>query len=162
MFANVSDTLQPGQILARGVCRLLLDEGFAPVTEYVPAPGLRTDVTALARDGEIWVIECKSSLADYQSDAKWGGYLDWCDRFFFAVPAEFPDHVLPAEEGLIIADGFGAEIVRPAPLAKLPAARRKAQTLRLARIAAMRLRGLVDPGVAALTADLSEGPASGG
>lgn len=147
MFTPPLDTLQPGQILARGVCRFLLDEGFAPVTEFIPAPGLRTDVTALGRDGEIWVVECKSSLADYQSDAKWCGYLDWCDRFFFAVPAEFPDRVLPPGEGLIIADGFGAEIVRPAPLDKLPAARRKAQTLKIARAAATRLRGMVDPPV---------------
>lgn len=161
MFASCSDTPKPGQVLARGVCRFLLDEGFAPVTEFVPAPGLRTDVTALGRDGEIWVVECKSSLADFQSDAKWGGYLDWCDRFFFAVPAEFPDHVLPAEQGLIVADGFGAEIIRPAPLAKLPAARRKAQTLRIGRVAATRLRGLADPGVAALAADLSGGEAEG-
>ena len=125
-------------------------EGLAPVTEFTPVSGLRTDVTALARDGAIWVVECKSSVADFRSDAKWRGYLEWCDRFFFAVPEEFPIEILPEDEGLIIADGFGAEIVRPPAPRKLAAARRKAQTLRIARAAALRLRAVADPGTAAL------------
>lgn len=142
--------LQPGQILARGVCRFLIDEGLAPVTELSPARGLRTDVTALAPTGEIWIVECKSSVADFRSDAKWEGYLDWCDRFFFAAPAGLPDDLLPDEHGLMIADGYGAEIVRQAEKRPLAAARRKAQTRRIARVAALRLRALADPGVAAL------------
>ena len=142
--------MQPGQILARGVCRFLIDEGLAPVTELSPARGLRTDVTALAPTGEIWVVECKSSVADFRSDAKWEGYLDWCDRFFFAAPAGLPDDLLPDDHGLMIADGYGAEIVRQAEKRPLAAARRKAQTQRIARVAALRLRALADPGVAAL------------
>ena len=145
-----TDSLQAGQVLARGACRFLGALGAAPVTEFSPVSGLRTDVTALMRDGEIWVIECKSCLADYQSDAKWRGYLPYCDRFFFAIDDRFPEEVLPPEEGLIIADGFDAEVIRPAPLRKLPAARRKAQTLRFARAAALRLRGAIDPGVVSL------------
>ena len=146
------DALQPGQILARGVCRYLIEEGFAPVTEFIPARGLRTDVTALGPGGEIWVVECKSSTADFLSDRKWRGYLDWCDRFFFAVAPEFPMEILPDEEGLIAADGFGAEILRPAQERKLSGARRAAQTRRIARAAALRLRGRDDPGAAAIAA----------
>lgn len=150
MFDPLRETMQPGQILARGVCRFLISCGFAPITEYAPTTGLRTDVAAIGRDGEIWVVECKSSVADFQSDMKWRGYLEWCDRFYFAAPAELPDDILPTDEGLIIADGFGAEIVREATPRKLSPARRKAQTARIARTAALRLRAAMDPGVARL------------
>ncbi len=155
-MADAISDMQPGQILARGVCRFLIDEGMAPMTEVSPVRGLRTDVTALAPNGEIWVVECKSSVADFRSDSKWEGYLDWCDRFFFAAPPDLPDDLLPDGHGLMIADGYGAEIVRPAEKRALAAARRKAQTQRIARVAALRLRALADPGVAALisTADL--------
>lgn len=139
------DILAPGHRLARGVCRFLIDEGLAPITEYVPTAGLRTDVTALASDGEIWVIECKSSVVDFQSDQKWQGYLDWCDRFFFAVPGDFPDEMLPSEHGLIRADGYGAEVTRWGGVEPMAPARRKAQTLRLSRVAALRLRAQIDP-----------------
>ena len=142
--------MQPGQLLARGVCRHLATYGMACVEELVPTRGLRVDVMALGPKGEIWVVECKSSRADFIGDAKWQGYLEWCDRFFFAVPSDFPDEILPSDEGLIIADGFGAEVIRPAEPRKLAAARRKAQTIRLARVAAQRLREAHDPGVARL------------
>ncbi len=77
----------PGRRLARGVCRLLLSLDMMPVVEFVPERGLRVDVMALGRRGEIWVVECKSSRADLVADRKWQGYLPWCDRFFFAVPS---------------------------------------------------------------------------
>ena len=83
-------TLQPGQLLARGVCRHLRTLDFACAEELVPTRGLRVDVMALGPKGEIWVIECKSSRADFQSDHKWQGYLEWCDRFFWAVDGDFP------------------------------------------------------------------------
>lgn len=148
---------QPGRILARGVCRFLIDEGFAPVTEFIPARGLRADVTALARDGEIWTVECKSSAADYRADSKWRGYLGWCDRFLFAVPEDFPTDLLPEDEGLIVGDGYGAEIIRPARLRPLATARRKAQTRRLFRAAALRLRAIEDPGAAGVVEDPVQG-----
>ncbi len=151
--------LQPGQVLARGVCRFLIDEGLAPVTELSPVRGLRTDVMALAPNGDIWVVECKSSVADFRSDAKWEGYLDWCDRFYFAGPADLPDDLLPEDHGLMIADGYGAEIVRQADKRPLAAARRKALTQRIARVSALRLRTVADPGVAGLISagDLGDG-----
>lgn len=137
---------QPGALLARGVCRHLLDRGAAPVTEFVPAPGLRVDVIALDAQGQVIIVECKSGLPDFRSDAKWPGYLDWCDAFYFAVDEAFPVEVLPDTEGLIRADAWGAEVLRPATPRPLPAARRRALTLRLARKAAERLRQVLDPG----------------
>lgn len=136
----------PGQRLARGVCRHLRCLDFAPVVEFVPAPGLRVDVMGLGPRGELWVVECKSSRADYLSDRKWQGYLDWCDRFFFAVDETFPAELLPGDAGLILADAYDAEILRMAPEMRLPAARRKALTQGFARHAAARLHGLADPG----------------
>ena len=129
----------PGAILARGVCLGLAEHGLAPLLEVALPCGLRMDVCALDRAGEIWCVEVKSCRADFVSDAKWRGYRDWCDRFAFAVPEGFPDELLPADTGLIRADAHGAEILRPPPLARLAPARRKAMTLRLARIGAERL-----------------------
>ena len=120
--------------------------GHAPLTEFVPTGGLRVDVISVTPRGEIWVVECKSSRADFTSDRKWQGYLDWCDRFFWAVPSEFPTEILPAEAGMIIADEYFGEIVTMAPSQPLAAARRKALTLRFARMAALRHQALRDPG----------------
>ena len=138
--------LTPGQLLARGVARHLLGHDFVCVTELVPAPGLRVDVMALGPRGEIWVIECKSSRIDFITDQKWHGYLDWCDRFFWAVDADFPTELLPDETGLILADGYDAEIMRIGAETKLAGARRKVMLQKFARHAALRLHGLRDPG----------------
>jgi hypothetical protein len=135
-------TLAPGQALARGVCRWMCSMDFAAVTEFVPARGLRMDVIALGPRGEIWGVECKSSRSDFTSDQKWHDYLLWCDRFFWAVPAEFPQALLPAGGGIIRADGFGAEILREGEESPLASARRRALTLRFARLAAWRHTGL--------------------
>lgn len=137
--------LQPGQLLARGVCRHLMSYDFVTLEEFVPERGKRVDVMALGPKGEIWVIECKSSRVDFVSDQKWDGYLEWCDRYFWAVDAEFPLELLPEETGLILADGYGAEIVRMAPEDKLAAARRKKVTLKFARDVARRHHRLRDP-----------------
>lgn len=136
---------QPGGRLARGVCRFLLETGAAPVTEFVPAPGLRVDVVALHGDGAVSIVECKSCPADFRADAKWQGYLDWCDAFYFAVDAAFPHELLPGDEGLILADAYGAEVLRPAVPRRLAPARRRALTLRIAMKAAERLRRALDP-----------------
>ncbi len=141
---------QPGARLARGVCRAFLDAGLAPVTEFAPERGRRVDVIALDGAGRITIVECKASLADFRADAKWPGYLDWCDAFYFAVDAAFPLEILPEAEGVILADPYGADILRPAAARKLAPARRKALTLRIARAASRRLRAALDPGVAAL------------
>ncbi len=151
------DTLMPGQWLARGVCRHLASHGFVTVEELVPQTGLRVDVMALGAKGEIWIVECKSSRADFTSDHKWHGYLEWCDRFFWAVDADFPVDLLPPDSGLIVADGYDAEILRMGPEDKVAGARRKVLTQKFARHAARRLQALRDPGVSALMTD-SEHP----
>lgn len=126
-------------LLARGVTRLLLDHGLAPALEVPLANSRRADIMALTPQGEIWIIETKSCLADYACDAKWPDYLDYCDRFFFGVTEAFPHDLIPEGCGLIVADGFGGAIVRDSPVRTLNAARRKAVTLLFARLAAQRL-----------------------
>ncbi len=140
------DMPRPGQLLARGVCRHLLAHDVVTVEELVPARGLRVDVMALGPKGEIWVIECKSCRADYQSDAKWQGYLEWCDRFFWAVDADFPIDLLPEETGLIVGDAYDAEILRMGPESRLAPARRKVMVQKFARHAALRWQAARDPG----------------
>jgi hypothetical protein len=137
----------PGQLLARGVCRHLASHGFATLEEFTPERGKRLDVMAMGPKGEFWIVECKSSRADYTSDGKWNGYLDWGDRYFWAVDAEFPVELLPEDTGLIVADAWDAEILRMGPETKLAGARRKAVTQRFARCAAQRLQVMRDPGL---------------
>ena len=139
------NNLQPGQILARGVTRHLQSYGFVSLQEFSPTRGLRADVMALGPRGEFWLVECKSSRVDFQTDRKWLGYLDWCDRYFWAVDNVFPTELLPEDSGLIIADGFDAEIIRDGEVRRLAAARRKALMLRFATAAARRLQRWTDP-----------------
>ncbi|WP_295316208.1 MmcB family DNA repair protein [Roseobacter sp.] len=138
-------TFQAGQLLARGTARLLAGYGFVSIEEFVPARGLRVDVIGLGPKGDIWIVECKSSRADYQSDQKWRGYLEWCDRFFWAVDEAFPEELLPDDTGLIIGDAYGAEIIRMGPEDRLAAPRRKGITHKIATTAARRLHSLRDP-----------------
>jgi hypothetical protein len=133
--------------LCRGVCRALAHRGFATLAEVALANGRRADVMALGRDGELAIVEIKSSLADFRSDRKWPDYRDFCDRLYFAVPAGFPIEVVPEDCGLILADPFGAAILREAALAPLIAARRRAVLLRFALLAAGRLRRATDPDI---------------
>jgi hypothetical protein len=133
--------------LCRGVCRALAHRGFATLAEVALANGRRADVMALGRDGELAIVEIKSSLADFRSDRKWPDYRDFCDRLYFAVPAGFPIEVIPEDCGLILADPFGAAILREAALAPLIAARRRAVLLRFALLAAGRLRRATDPDI---------------
>jgi hypothetical protein len=100
---------------------------------------------ALGPKGEVWVVECKSSRADFMTDQKWEGYLEWADRFFWAVDADFPTELLPDETGLIIGDAYGAEIVRMGPETRLAPARRKVMVQKFAFCAARRLQMLRDP-----------------
>ncbi|MFK7869920.1 MAG: MmcB family DNA repair protein [Roseobacter sp.] len=142
---NNSPGLSPGQKLARGTARLLRDLGLETLEEYVPEKGLRVDLIALGSKSEIWIVECKSSRADFMTDQKWQSYTDWCDRYFWAVDSDFPTDLLPQASGLIIADEYDAEIVRMPAEAKLNAARRKKIVHGFARVAARRLLDLRDP-----------------
>ncbi|MGE5200916.1 MAG: DNA repair putative endonuclease MmcB [Acidobacteriota bacterium] len=132
-------------LLARGVARALAQRGFATLAEVSLANGRRADVLGLGRGGELVIVEVKSSVQDFRSDGKWRDYREFCDRFYFAVPAAFPRGLIPEDCGLIVADGFGAAILREAPAALLAPARRKAMTLRFAILGSDRLRRLLDP-----------------
>lgn len=132
--------------VARGVGRLLRARGFAAVSELPLATGRRADVVGLGADGEIWIIEIKSSIEDFRVDQKWPDYRLSCDRLFFASHAGLPSRIFPEDAGLILADQFGAEMLREAPEHRLAGATRKAMLVRFAQAAAHRLHGLVDPG----------------
>ena len=131
----------------RGVMRFLRSQhDFCCYAEVPLANGRRADVLGVGPKGEIWIIEIKSSLLDFQVDAKWPNYKDFCDRFFFAKPPELDPHIFPAAEGLIVADAHDAAILRMAEPVPLPAARRRAVLLKLARLGADRVHTLMDPG----------------
>ena len=131
--------------IARGAARLLHAHGYCVVSELPLASGRRADLVALGGDGEIWIVEIKSSVADFRADHKWMDYRMHCDRLFFATSVEVPCEIFPPDTGLIVADAYGAQIVCEAPEHRLHAATRKSMTLAIARAAAVRLQSLIDP-----------------
>jgi hypothetical protein len=131
--------------VARGATRLLHSFGFSVVSELALTSGRRADLVALGADGEIWIVEIKSSVADFRADQKWMDYRAHCDRLFFATTLEVPCEIFPPDTGLIVADAFGASIVCEAPEHRLHAATRKSVLLTFARAAALRLSALADP-----------------
>jgi hypothetical protein len=131
--------------VARGTTRLLHALGFSVVSELSLASGRRADLVAIGSAGEIWVVEIKSSIADFRTDRKWIDYRLHCDRLFFATTLAVPCDIFPADAGLIVADAFGASIVCEAPEHRLHAGTRKSMLLSFARVAALRLTALADP-----------------
>lgn len=131
--------------LARGVCRALAELGFGSITEFPLHSGRRVDVIAINDRGETVIVEIKTTVEDFRADQKWPEYRAFCDSFYFAVPAAFPREFVPEDCGLMIADEYGAVIVRAAPAATMNASRRRAQTARLAMLASLRLQRLLDP-----------------
>lgn len=129
----------------RGVGRLLRALGLAVLHEFTLASGRRADVIALGVSGSIWIVEIKSSPEDLRADMKWPEYRDYCDRLYFAIPSTMDPEIMPHDAGLIIADQWGAEILREAEDLGLHAARRKAVSLAFGRTAAQRLHALMDP-----------------
>jgi hypothetical protein len=140
--------------VARGVSRLFLRNGIVVQPEVSLRNHRRADLMGINAKGEVILVEIKISRADLLGDQKWPEYLEYCDRYFWAVPAGFDyapietETFLPERTGLIIADAYDAEIVRPASLVALAAARRKVETERLARLAMRRLMGIADPDMA--------------
>jgi hypothetical protein len=132
VFSRPATTLA----VTRGAARLMTDLGYAPLLEVGLPNGRRADVMALGPRGEI--CEVKSGLEDFRVDRKWGEYRPYCDLFFFAVAPEFPADILPDEPGLIVADAFGGAVVRDAVSIPLAPARRKALTIGVARLGALR------------------------
>jgi hypothetical protein len=131
--------------VARGTTRLLHSFGFSVVSELPLASGRRADIVALGAAGEVWIVEIKSSIADFRADQKWMDYRLHCDRLFFATTLEVPCEIFPPDTGLIVADAFGASILCEAPEHRLHAATRKSMMLAFARAAALRLSALADP-----------------
>ncbi|WP_262692219.1 MmcB family DNA repair protein [Kordiimonas aestuarii] len=138
-------------LVTRGAMRFLLDLGYAPMTEVSLTNRRRADIVALDRRGRTIIVEVKSCLADFRCDGKWQEYLDYCEEFYFAVDAAFPREVLeeatslPEATGVMLADAYGAEIIRPASARPVNAARRKTLILKMARLGAMRLSDAVRP-----------------
>lgn len=145
--SQLADGRQSDRALAirRGAARFYAQNGCTCLFEASLANGRRADIVALAPDGMITIIEVKSSPADLRADTKWPDYIDFCDRFTFATAPDVPANLFPDTEGLMVADAFGAHVLREAKVIKLHAARRKALTLRLARHAMGRLHRLDDP-----------------
>jgi hypothetical protein len=131
--------------VARGTTRLLHQFGFTAVSELSLPSGRRADLVALNGAGEIWIVEVKSSVEDFRADQKWMDYRAHCDRLFFATTLEVPCEIFPTDTGLIVADGFGAQIKCEAPEHRLHASTRKTMMLAFARCAALRLQALADP-----------------
>jgi hypothetical protein len=131
--------------VARGTQRLMVTLGLTCVAELPLASGRRADLVALGGNGDIWIVEIKSSIEDFRADRKWTDYRTHCDRLFFATAAHVPLDIFPADAGLILADSYGAEILREAPEHRLHASTRKSVTLTFARAAARRLQALCDP-----------------
>ena len=134
-------------LIARGTRRYLRALGFASVAEMPLRSGHRADLVALGGDGTILIVEIKSSVADFRADTKWREYRAHCDRLYFAVTAAMPPVILPEDAGLIVADAYGAELVRDAPEHRLSPTTRRMVTLRFAQLAAQRLHALTDPAI---------------
>lgn len=136
--------------VARGVSRLFMRHDLLSIAEVPLGNGRRVDLFALSPKGIITIVEIKVSKADLLGDAKWTDYLDYCDRYFWAVPRGFDlallarDSLLPDRTGLIVADRYDAAIIREASSNSLAAARRKVETLRFARRAARRLLSTIE------------------
>ena len=136
--------------VARGVTRLFCRQDLFAICE-VPLPnGRRADMMAIDSKGALTIVEIKVAKADLLGDMKWTDYLDYCDRFFWAVPPDLAaicdgERFLPEHAGLIVADRYDAVLVREALHRPLAAARRKAELLRFARRAARRLSAQIDP-----------------
>ena len=131
--------------LARGVTRLLAEHGYGTLVEFRLPAARRVDVIGLDRDSRFVIVEIKTSVADFRADQKWREYLPYCDAFYFAVPEGFPRVLLPASCGLLIADAYGAAMLRPAVEMAMNKARRRHQLVRFALAAAVRLNRVYDP-----------------
>lgn len=143
--------------VARGICRLFARNNIWCVGEMPLRSNRRADLMGIDPKGQLVIVEIKVSRADLLGDSKWTDYLDHCDRFYWGLAAHLDPACMATEAfqpdrcGLIMADGYDAEIIRPAPTVPLAAVRRKAETERLARTVLRRLNGIADPGLKAFT-----------
>jgi hypothetical protein len=136
--------------VARGVTRLFCRQDLFAICEMPLPNGRRADLMAIDPKGGLTIVEIKVAKADLVGDGKWTDYLEYCDRFFWAVPPHLAPlldqaQFLPADAGVIVADRYDAAVMRPAAERPLAPARRKAELLRFARRAARRLSAQIDP-----------------
>jgi hypothetical protein len=149
------DDLKAAQAVARGICRLFARNDIWCIPEMPlrssSSSGRRADLMGIDAKGHLVIVEIKVSKADLLGDAKWGDYLEHCDRFYWGLAAHLDracmetGAFMPERCGLIVADGYDAEILRPAATVPLNAARRKAEIERLARAALRRHMASLDP-----------------
>jgi hypothetical protein len=151
---DAADDLKAAQAVARGICRLFARNDIWCLAEMPLRSNRRADLMGIDAKGQLVIVEIKVSRADLLGDAKWTDYLDHCDRFYWGLAPHLDrgcmetEAFLPERCGLIVADGYDAEILRPAATVPLSAARRKAEVERLARAALRRQQGLIDPRLA--------------
>jgi hypothetical protein len=131
--------------IRREAARLCRHLGWAPLHEVCLPNGRRADILALCQDGRFVCVEVKSGAPDFLADGKWPEYRDFSDALYFAVDADFPLALLPADVGLIVTAEREAEMLREAPYHPLAPARRRALLQRFASLAACRLENMVDP-----------------
>ena len=131
--------------ITTAVARLFMERGAACIREFTVRTGRRADLMILGDKREITIIEVKSSRQDFMSDQKWPEYIDWADRFYFAVAEDFPRDILPGPDqcGIIITDGFDCHIIQESPVTRLAGARRAHLVTRLAHKAMRRLEWAV-------------------
>lgn len=140
--------------VARGICRLFARNGIWCLQEMPLRSGRRADLMGIDAKGRIVIVEIKVARGDLLGDAKWPDYLDHCDRFFWGLSPDLDRACLETEAfmphacGVIVGDGYDAEIVRAAPERPLAAARRKAEIERLARASLRRHLVGLDPACA--------------
>ena len=142
LFDDTYDVPETTRTLTRGVCKLFEDLGFGTLTEFKLTNGRRVDVMAIDRNGEFVIVEVKSTVSDFRADRKWHEYLAFCDRFYFAVPADFPIDLMPKDCGLIVADPYAAAVRRESLTRKLNTNRKRRQLIRFALSASNRLSNL--------------------
>ncbi len=137
--------------VARGIGRLFARNDIWCLAEMPLRCGRRADLMGIDAKGQVVIVEIKVSRADLLGDGKWTDYLDYCDRFYWGLPPELDrgpletGPFLPDRCGVIVADGYDGEILRPAPLLGLATARRKVEVERLARTSLRRLVHGGDP-----------------
>jgi hypothetical protein len=147
----------------RGIARLFARNDIWCLPEMPLRGGRRADLMGIDAKGHVIIVEIKVARADLLGDAKWTDYLDYCDRFYWGLAPHLDracleqESFLPGRCGVIVGDGYDAEIVRPAPLLQMAPARRKVEVERLARAAMRRMTGLADPRAAALGGEPSSG-----
>lgn len=152
-ISSEDPVLHGAKAVSRGVCRLFHRHDIFAVAEVPLRNGRRVDLMGLSKKGDVIIVEIKCARGDLLGDGKWTEYLEYCDRFYWAVPANLQcdelqqERFLPDRCGLIIADAYEAEIARPAALHPLNASRRKVETLRIARHSMRRLLAAADPGL---------------